>query len=230
MGAFYPAIDVLVGERERKTLEALLATGVSRTAVVVGKYLTVVAAAVVAGCLNLGSMLLTGLQFLRSIGDFGGSDFSLPPLAIPVMILGSLLIGAFLGAAMILLASLARSFKEGQSLVTPFYSLSILPAVMAVFPGFRLTEGTALIPVANIALMMRGALQGDLPQGPVVMALAWNVALTLSILLAASWLLRQEDVLVSAGGGSLTRYLRQRLRGRRPPRGREPIARGEIGG
>ncbi len=211
MGAFYPAIDVLVGERERRTLESLLATGASRSAIVVGKYLTVVAAAVVAGSLNLGSMLLTGFQFLRSVGDFGGEEFSLPPIAVPTMLLGSLLIGALLGAAMILLASLARTFKEGQSLVTPFYSLSILPAVVAVFPGFRLTVGTAFIPIANVALTMRGALQGEIPTVPLLLALGWNLLLTAVLLAVAAWVLRQEDVLVGEGGGSLTQYLRRRL-------------------
>jgi sodium transport system permease protein len=215
MGAFYPAIDVLVGERERRTLESLLATGASRAAIVVGKYLTVVAAAVVAGSLNLGSMLLTGFQFIRSMGELGADEFALPATAVPTMLLGSLLIGAFLGAAMVLLASLARTFKEGQSLVTPFYSLSILPAVVAVFPGFRLTTGTALVPIANVALMMRGALQGDLDAGPVLIALAWNLALTALLLALASWILRQEDVLVGEGGGSLLQYLRRRLAGAR---------------
>jgi ABC-type Na+ efflux pump permease subunit len=160
-------------------------------------------------------MLLTGFQFIRSMGELGADEFALPATAVPTMLLGSLLIGAFLGAAMVLLASLARTFKEGQSLVTPFYSLSILPAVVAVFPGFRLTTGTALVPIANVALMMRGALQGDLDAGPVLIALAWNLALTALLLALASWILRQEDVLVGEGGGSLLQYLRRRLAGAR---------------
>jgi sodium transport system permease protein len=110
MGAFYPAIDVLVGERERNTLETLLASGAGRAAIVAGKYLTVVAAAVVAGTLNLGSMLLTALQFLRSFDEMPEQGYALPPMAVPTLLLGSLLLGAFFGAAMILLASMARTF------------------------------------------------------------------------------------------------------------------------
>jgi len=212
MGAFYPAIDVLVGERERKTFESLLSSGADRMAVIAGKYLTVVTAAFVAGSLNLGSMLLTALQFLRSVSDLPEGGMSVPFVAIPVMLLGSLLLGAFLGAAMILLASLARSFKEGQSLVTPFYTIAILPAMLTAFPGFRLNWQTAFVPVMNVALMMRGGLHGTLPLGPVATAIAWNLLLTAGLLAFAAWLFRQEDVLVAEGGGSLSRYLRGRFR------------------
>jgi len=212
MGAFYPAIDVLVGERERKTFESLLSSGADRMAIVAGKYLTVVTAAFVAGSLNLGSMLLTALQFLRSVSELPEGGMSVPFVAVPVMLLGSLLLGAFLGAAMILLASLARSFKEGQSLVTPFYTIAILPAMLTAFPGFRLDWQTAFVPVMNVALMMRGGLHGTLPAGPVAVSIVWNLALTAALLAFASWLFRQEDVLVAEGGGSLSRYLRGRFR------------------
>ncbi|MFN0150927.1 MAG: ABC transporter permease [bacterium] len=211
MGAFYPAIDVLVGERERKTFESLLSSGADRMAIIAGKYLTVVTAAFAAGSLNLGSMLLTALQFLRSVSNLPEGGMSVPFVAIPVMLLGSLLLGAFLGAAMILLASLARSFKEGQSLVTPFYTIAILPAMLTAFPGFRLDWQTAFVPVMNIALMMRGGLHGNLPLGPVAISIAWNLLLTAGLLAFAAWLFRQEDVLVAEGGGSLTRYLRARF-------------------
>ncbi len=216
MGAFYPAIDVLVGERERSTLEALLSSGASRIAIVAGKYLTVVMAALLAGTLNLGSMLLTAMQFLRAFGDVPGEGFSLPGNAVPILVLGSLLLGAFFGAAMILLASLARTFKEGQSLVTPFYSLSILPAMVSVYPGFHLTPGSALIPVANVALMMRGALQGELATGPFLLTVAWMLSLTVLLLMFAVWFFRQEDVLVGSSSGSLFAYLRRRFERPRP--------------
>jgi hypothetical protein len=95
--------------------------------------------------------------------------------------------------------------------VTPFYSLSILPAMIAVYPGFHLTEATALIPVANIALVMRAALQGDVSVAPFLLALVWSLLLTATLLAFAAWLFRQEDVLVGTAGGSLLSYVRRRL-------------------
>jgi sodium transport system permease protein len=216
MGAFYPAIDVLVGERERKTLESILSTGASRLALVAGKYLAVVAAALIAGSLNLGSMILTALQFLRSLGDVGSDGLSVPLGALPVLLLGALLLGALLGAAMVLLASLARTFKEGQSLVTPFYSFTILPAMLTAVPGIRLDWRTALVPVMNVALLMKGALQSNIEPSLFLLVVVSNVVVTAALLAFAGWLFHQEDVLVGDAQGSLSRYLRRRAHGPAP--------------
>jgi ABC-type Na+ efflux pump permease subunit len=173
-------------------------------------------------------MMLTALQFLRSVGDLPSGEIGIPGAAVPIMLAGALLLGALLGAAMILLASFARSFKEGQSLVTPFYTMAILPAMLTAFPGFHLTWKTALVPVMNIALLMRGGLQGRLPVAPALLTVVWNLALIAALVVFAAWLFRQEDVLVGDRGGSLSRYLRDRLRSRR--RATAPGARGHVGG
>src|SRR5687768_3098419 len=59
LGAFYPAIDLAAGEKERGTLETLLTAPVPASAVVTGKFVTVALIAVIAAALNLASMLLT---------------------------------------------------------------------------------------------------------------------------------------------------------------------------
>ena len=61
-GAFYPAIDLCAGEKERGTMETLLISPASRAEIVLGKFLTVMLASVVTALLNLLSMGLTGLQ------------------------------------------------------------------------------------------------------------------------------------------------------------------------
>ena len=61
-GAFYPAVDICAGEKERGTMETLLISPASRTEIVAGKFLTVMLASVMTAMLNLVSMGLTGLQ------------------------------------------------------------------------------------------------------------------------------------------------------------------------
>ena len=48
-GAFYPAIDLCAGEKERGTMETLLISPASRTEIVLGKFLTVMLASVTDG-------------------------------------------------------------------------------------------------------------------------------------------------------------------------------------
>src|SRR5439155_7211968 len=64
-GAFYPAIDLCAGEKERGTMETLLISPASRTEIVLGKFLTVFLASVATALLNLASMGLTGLWLAR---------------------------------------------------------------------------------------------------------------------------------------------------------------------
>ena len=59
-GAFYPAIDLCAGEKERGTMETLLISPASRAEIVLGKFLTVMLASVTTALLNLVSMGLTG--------------------------------------------------------------------------------------------------------------------------------------------------------------------------
>src|SRR5690606_38394741 len=51
LGAFYPAIDLTAGEKERGTFESLLTTPISKLDIVVGKYITVCILSIVTGLL-----------------------------------------------------------------------------------------------------------------------------------------------------------------------------------
>ncbi len=59
-GAFYPAIDLCAGEKERGTLETLLSSPAQRSEIVTGKLLTVMLFSIATSVLNLVSMGLTG--------------------------------------------------------------------------------------------------------------------------------------------------------------------------
>ncbi len=58
-GAFYPAIDLCAGEKERGTLETLLSSPARRREIVWGKLFTVVTFSIMSALLNLLSMQLT---------------------------------------------------------------------------------------------------------------------------------------------------------------------------
>ena len=86
-GAFYPAIDLCAGEKERGTLETLLSSPAQRSEIVLGKLLTIMLFSIVTAVLNLVSMGITGWMVVRRLPGFG-----LPP---PTAIVG---LGRGLGA------------------------------------------------------------------------------------------------------------------------------------
>src|SRR5262249_21188459 len=72
IGSMYSAIDMTAGEKERGTLETILTSPATRTEIVLGKFITVVLAALITGLLNMGSMLATFM-----FGIFKGASESL---------------------------------------------------------------------------------------------------------------------------------------------------------
>ncbi len=83
-GAFYPAVDLCAGEKERGTLETLLSSPAARTEIVWGKLLTVMTFSGATALLNLLSLGLTArfvMQQLSLMPVSGlGEGLELPPL------------------------------------------------------------------------------------------------------------------------------------------------------
>ncbi len=166
MGAFFPAVDVTAGEKERSTAETTLLLPVPRAAVHQGKILAVCAASVLASALNLAALGVSAghlLSLLSSEFDTGVTE--IPVLALLAVLPLALLFAFFVSAILVGVASLAASFKEGQALLGPVQMLFILPALAGVLPGLELDVGTAFVPVVNVVLAFRGMLRGHVLSG-----------------------------------------------------------------
>jgi sodium transport system permease protein len=208
MGAMYPAIDVLVGEKERRTMESLLAAGAPRASFVAGKFLAVLAGSIAALLANLASMLLTLSHQASFFGEGEELSVAVPWSAIPAILGGGLLLGAFFSASMVLLASSARTFKEGQGYVTPFYILCLVPAVAGSSMGVEFTPLTALIPLMNGTLLFRSALLGDFPPAPIAITLLSLLVYLLAVLFLAERMLGSEALFLGGKGRMGFRRLR----------------------
>jgi sodium transport system permease protein len=162
MGAFYAALDVTAGEKERGTLETLLVAPVRPFEVMLSKYLAVALVAVVTALVNLAAM---GVTFGFGIKLDQGLQASVSLTAGQVMMLlfGLVPAACLVSALSLAVASLARTHKEGQSLLTPLLMVGILPGVAAQMPGIELSTGTALVPLLNVALLVRAVVLGPVP-------------------------------------------------------------------
>lgn len=165
-GAMYPAMDLTAGEKERGTIETLLCSPVSRTHLVVGKFLMVLTASIATAILAITSMALSfgvGKQMLLSITK-GTSD---PALQITITAKGVLSIffvvfplAVFFSAALLALSLFAKSFKEAQSYISPLMILVVMPAIASLLPGVELTPVLALVPVLNTSLVSKEIITG----------------------------------------------------------------------
>jgi sodium transport system permease protein len=216
MGCFYPAIDTTAGERERGTFETLLTTSASREAIVAAKYLYVATLGAAAGLLNLAAMTLSMGPVLKGLtgGRTDFVEFSFPILALPVMVLGTVVLALFVAAGMMLFAVFAHTFKEGQSLITPFYLAVLLPALFTQSPDLRLSVTLAFVPITNLMMAFREALAGQLELPLLGLCLLVEVATVALLLWLATALLQHEDVVLGSYQGGPLRLARERLLGR----------------
>ncbi len=219
LAAFYPAIDATAGERERSTWETLMTVASPRINVAAAKYLHVATFGAVGGLLNVAALVLSLRWIFEPVLGAEADELlpaGIPPEAFLAIVGGTILLSLFVAAGMMVFAVFARSFKEGQSMITPFYVAVILPAVLLQAPDIELTPMLALVPVANVCLLIREAIMGGVPPLEASLTLAsMVVSVTLAILLG-QWILGREEVTTGSSKGGLGAFLRRRLvQGRR---------------
>jgi sodium transport system permease protein len=216
VGAMHPAIDSTAGERENSTWETMMTVASSRTSILVAKYLYVATMSFTAAFLNLFAMMLSMGTLLAPMIETGRGNSSLriPLQSAPVILIGAALLALFIAAGMMILASFARNYKEGQSMVGPFYVALIIPIMFLQTPGLAFTPRLALIPVANVMMMMREAIQGIYHWPLIGMTLAVETACVIVALRMAILIVQHEDFLMGSYSGSFGKFAKERLFGK----------------
>lgn len=201
-GAFYPAVDLCAGEKERGTLETLLVSPALRNELVWGKLLTVIVFSMATALLNLAGLAATGnfiSQQMAAAGPFGGAGgLGTPPASAFFWLVVALPpVAALFSALSFACAAFARSTKEGQYYFMPLFLGAMPLMLMPLSPGVELNLGNSFVPVMGLVLLLQSVMEGNLSE-----ALLYVVPVTLvtigCCLLAIRWAVsqfNQESVL-----------------------------------
>lgn len=193
LGGAYLLIDTTAGERERQSLEPLLATPASREAVMSGK----IAAACVIG---LASLLLTLISvkvgFALAPGLGSKADVSLTAIG---RILGILIPMLLLGTCLLtVIAASVKSVKEAQSYMGILMMVPIIPTVLLMVSPVKNQLWMFAVPFLAQNQMIVSVLRGEtitMPQWGIYFA----VGLSLGLLLwfVASRMYHRERLAIS---------------------------------
>lgn len=189
-GAFYPAVDLCAGEKERGTLETLLSSPAARTEIVWGKLLTVMTFSCATAILNLSSLGMTSRYAMEQLKKLPGADFGdafqLPPLASLLWLVVALLpMSALFSALCLACAAFARSTKEGQYYLMPLFMISMPLMMLPLAPGSELNFGNSLIPITGVVFLVMSLVQGEYGE-----ALRYGVPVILVTLVCCHWAIR----------------------------------------
>lgn len=200
-GAMYPAMDLTAGEKERGTIETILCSPVSRTHLVLGKFLMVLTASLATAALSIVSMAGSfgvGKKLLLGVAPPAADSalqISVTGKAIVSIFFIVLPLAVFFSAALLAMSLFAKSFKEAQSYISPLMVVIVLPALAALLPGVELSTPLALVPVLNTSLVSKEIITGTYHWGYIgVIFLSSCVYAAVAIALAVK-LFQREDVL-----------------------------------
>lgn len=201
LGAFYPAIDMAAGEKERGTLETLLTAPVPAAEIVAGKFAAVAMIGLAAAVANLGSMLLTFQSGIFRFGPATQIKFTLPAGAALLVFLALIPLSVLFAATFLGLAVRAQSFKEAQNALTPAQLGATLPLLVVTLPGIDFTPALAAVPVVGVAMFFRELMAGGAPVLPSVLAVLSTVVYAGVALVFAARAFGREEVLFGGGSG-----------------------------
>lgn len=195
LGPLASAADLGAGEKERGTLEPLLGTGASRSALLLGKF----GACAVMGLLGMLAFFAgAGLAYLIGPGVFGSDElqFALSPGTVAILVGLAVATVLVLSSLELALSFLARSAKAAQTYFIPVLILSSAAGYGTYMINLEMLPLWYYhVPLFNIALVLKATVLGRLSLMPLLVTTGWILLYVAGSLAAAGSLLRNESAL-----------------------------------
>jgi sodium transport system permease protein len=192
LGGMTLAIDATAGERERGSLEPLLANPVSTVAFAVGKWLAAWASATAVAVVTLAGFLLAASLYaerkLPSLLQFGAPEFGrFVAIVIPL--------AAFTSAVQMLISTYGRSYREAQTYVSYLATVVSFVPLVVMFSGARDAAWQLAVPVLGQLMALQRVLRGDgLSAMDALVPAAIAIALAIAAVTAVARLLKDERI------------------------------------
>lgn len=168
LAAFNPALQAMVEEKERGTLTTLLTTPIRASEIVTGKFLGVLFCCTSSATLHL---LSAGFQLSQAASQVEGS----PTLHGFGWLVGVAFSAAWvISAVTLFFASLARTNRDGQTLMSVVMLVVLLPAGLINLTDLQATVWSMGLPLANAALLVGASVADRLTPGLATQAMAAN--------------------------------------------------------
>jgi sodium transport system permease protein len=192
-GGMYLAIDTTVGERERGTLEPLLAAPVARESLLLGKLLATSAYMLLS--LSITTSALCAALGRIDIEQFGMSADLGPRTALSLIAITAPLV-PLMAAGMTLIAAWTRSAREAQAWLGFLQLIPTLPLVFASLLNLGASLPLMMVPSLSQHLLITRLLRGEaLPSIWILVSVGVSLALGALLVLIAARLYTRERLL-----------------------------------
>ncbi|MEH7384392.1 ABC transporter permease [Bacillus sp. JJ1521] len=176
VGSGPSASDLFAGEKEKKTMEALLMTPVKRSTLLLAKWLTIATIGSVIGIVTLGVVAMEISLFtenLKNAVSFGNDAY----LIIGLAILLSIIYAAFTASLIMITSIAAKTIKEAGSYSSPVMMIAMFPAMVIVGVGVNeLTAFHFVVPIMNLFTLIKELMFGIVNYEHILLAFGSNIA------------------------------------------------------
>lgn len=144
VGSMSVAVDTLAGERERHSMQPLLAQPVSALSVILGKFGMVLTFSYVGTCLTVVAVFI-------ALGVIPADVLPISAHLDPVTAVGTMLmlfpLAVLVSAAQLFISIQVKSFKEGQSYLSMLMFVPMIVGYLKVYGSAKLPEGAQYLPI-----------------------------------------------------------------------------------
>lgn len=199
-GAMGLGAEITAGEKERGTIATLLVSQLSRTEIVLGKFLTILTVSLVSSILSAIGLLI-GVHFfggnLATTGAAQGvqATFSLSLASFGWMLVVLIPLAIILSALVVIVGTYARSQKEASTYLMPIYMVIVLIGLVSMSGGVTFAGTRFLIPIANALYALQEIIMGNLQFSHLVYTLGANVICGAILIAASIQAFKREAVL-----------------------------------
>lgn len=175
IGAGPAAADLFAGEKEKKTMEALLMTPVKRSTLLFSKWLTITSIGAITGIITL---IVVALEInfltegLKKAVSFGEKTVPIVGLALLI----SIVYAMFTASILMLTSIIGKTVKEAQSYSSPVMMLAMFPAIITSTIGVNeLSLNYFIIPILNLFSLLKELLFGIIDMQHILIVIASNL-------------------------------------------------------
>ncbi|MCM3740770.1 ABC transporter permease [Oceanobacillus luteolus] len=192
VGSSPAAADLFAGEKERKTMEALLMTPVNRSTLLLAKFLTISSVGTIIGLLTLTVVIIEIAFFtehLKAAVNLGDQMILIFAVGIIIIILYS----SLMGAVLMITSIIGKTVKEAQSYASPILMLAVVPLIFIT--GLSVNEFTLnhfILPFVNIFAIITELIFGIVNWQHILIVIGSNLAVIVIIFIISRILFSKD--------------------------------------
>lgn len=197
IGASPAASDLFAGEKERKTMESLLMTPVSRSTMLIAKWLTITTIGLLIGIMTLivvSAEIYFFTEELRSVLesiDQVGAVIGISGLVIFVYAL-------FVSSMLMISSIVAKTVKEAQSYMSPIMILGMFPAMfMTMVSAAELKSFHFMIPMMNMFAIIKELFVGIINYQHLLLFIVSNLVIAIVLFIISRVMFLKDKWVIS---------------------------------